>query len=272
MSMLPGSDPHNYVVLCRSFPSRTQEVRELWLKKHLMEEAMHPCAHQEVALTDLPERPSALVVPGSPAATAPAAPAKTYRKKHSYGHKGRSQRRTTSKCHVPSPSQDQPGEKSHADSAAPAPKWVKADKKSKHLGKPVTLTATGVPPKHRRPLTAPEPPHQLQVLHTPGHLSPLTATAELLVLLEGPSHLYETQSTMWTPSPADKLLLLCHPAIIGHLIAPPATPAPLASTALPLSDLLESEWSTEPEPHFPPEHARSLQPHHYAPLQVPPQQ
>lgn len=111
---------------------------------------------------------------------------------------------TISKCNVPSQSQDQLGETLGADLATPAPKRVKADKKSKHIDKPASLTAIGVHAEYRRSPTPLDPvPRML------GCISLLTPMAELLRPMEGPSN-SERHSSKWAPSPTNCCCFATH--------------------------------------------------------------
>lgn len=111
---------------------------------------MHLPEHSEVAPMDLPGRPTTLLVTASPATVTLAVPAALanvhhVHDKHGHRHKGGSQRGTTSKHCISCPSQEQLGEKSCADTVAPVSKRAKVDRKTKHIDKPETTAATGVP-------------------------------------------------------------------------------------------------------------------------------
>lgn len=162
--------------ICWSFLLRTCEAKELRLRKHLMEEAVRPHAHSEVALTDPPEHP-VLPSPAKVALMVLVAPSKTHRAhKNSHGHKGGSLKGTASKHSATSPRCDRPDEMSHADPAVPPPKKSRAECKSKHCD----------PQEHLAPSTPLGPsglswpvPCMLPVPHTHSWLSLLTPLAEL---------------------------------------------------------------------------------------------
>lgn len=110
------------------FPLRTHEARELRLHKPLMEEAMCPCAHSKMTMTDPPE----CLVPPSPANAAPtvtAAPSKTRcsHEKHNHGHNCGYPRETATKHSTTSPSRDRLDEMSHVDRVAPPLKKSKVE-------------------------------------------------------------------------------------------------------------------------------------------------
>lgn len=98
---------------------------------------MRPRAHQELALTDPPEHPTAPVIPAVLVALT--------KMHHAQRHKGGSPRGTSSKRRVAFPSPVQAGEKLRA----------KADKKTEHIEQLGAPTVTNGPPESRYPSALP---------------------------------------------------------------------------------------------------------------------